>query len=54
MTNIKSTTGFPTSYRWRLKKRFFSFFKNKSELESNEVYYNLQSFFVWKLPAAKL
>ena len=51
MTNIKSTTGFPTSYRWTarrlppsrqkgLKKRLFCLF-NIIQFQSNEVCYKV-------------
>ena len=51
MANRKSTTGFPTSYRWSayvtptspkgwLKKRFL-FFKNKIQFQSNKVCYKV-------------
>ena len=52
MTNIKSTTGFPTSYRWSAyvtpkprkggsKAIFLFFFWKKSQLQSNEVCYKV-------------
>ena len=52
MTNRKWTTGFLTSHRWSayvtpkvhkgwLKKRFFCFFWNKSQLQSNKVCYKV-------------
>jgi len=52
MTNRKSCTGFPTSYRWSayvtskspkgwLKKRTFTFSWNKSQLQLNEVCYKV-------------
>ena len=52
MTNRKSTTSFPTSYRWSayvaskcpkgwLKKQLFFRFLNKSQLQSNKVCYKV-------------
>jgi len=52
MTNIKSTTGFSTSYRWHAyvyplspervaQKAFIFVFGNKSELQSNKVSYKV-------------
>ena len=62
MANRKSTTGFPTSYRWSAyvtpkspksgSKRDFSVFLNKIQFKSNKVGYKV--FFVWKLLAAEL
>ena len=50
--NIKLTSGFPTSYRWSAyvtpksrkggsKSDFFRFFWNKSQLQSNKVWYQV-------------
>ena len=52
MMNRKSTTGFPTSYRWsayvtpkspkgRLKKRFFAFSLKTNQFQSNKVCYKV-------------
>jgi len=52
MTNRKSTTGFPTSYRWSsyiahkspkesIKNRFFVYLNKIIQLQSNKVCYNI-------------
>jgi len=52
ITNRKSTTGFPTSYRWSayvvpkspkgwLKNGFFSVFRNKIQFQTNKVRYKV-------------
>jgi len=64
-TNRNSTTRFPTSHRWTMctlplsppkggTKRDFAVFASKIQRLSIKSLLQVQSFFVWKLPAAKL